>query len=317
MFAARVLGLCSTDARVVDYLNDAQQRLLWEGTWWGCYQKYKVCVTGGCLTWPRHIAAIEAVAVSDSPITVRNEWFEFLETGTGLKDGTHGRIELFDRGTACTFNDLAGTNKRIRVVADVAESATARILLLGYDQNSDWLRTQDAGIWIDGEYVAINVAGTLSANRFTVLSDVIKPITNGVVRLYEYNNDTALVSNTLAYYDPDEETPRYRRSLIPNLPLTNTDGTETVDIMAKLDYYAARNDNDFLVISNRHALSHAVRALRYWELDAAGANEQGAQHWQLALLALDKELRHHLGSGTVAPLRVAEEFAAGAVETIV
>ena len=62
------------------------------------------------------IKAIEQVALDDRPGIVRNEWFEFLETGPGLLDSTDGdSYTLVDRGTAVCFSDIDGTDKKLRV----------------------------------------------------------------------------------------------------------------------------------------------------------------------------------------------------------
>ena len=99
-----VLNLPSTDTRVVQFVNEAVQRLLSKGMWVGTVQKYRACVTAGCLTWPRQFESILAVSVCDQPIPVRSEHFEFVENGYGLRAETDGcPSQLFDRGTACAF----------------------------------------------------------------------------------------------------------------------------------------------------------------------------------------------------------------------
>ena len=46
---AKVLSMSSTDSRVVDYINEAQERLLYKGKWPGTYIRY--AVTQSCLLY--------------------------------------------------------------------------------------------------------------------------------------------------------------------------------------------------------------------------------------------------------------------------
>ena len=79
------LGFDPQDTRLVQIVNEAHQRLMMQGLFWGTYQTYQICVSSeGCLTWPRQVASIEALAVNDQPITLRNNWFEYLQTGFGI-----------------------------------------------------------------------------------------------------------------------------------------------------------------------------------------------------------------------------------------
>ena len=85
---ARLLSMSGTDARVTDYINEAQERLLYKGKWAGTYARYAINSSNGTITWPRELETIESVAVADDPAIVRNEWFEFLESGYGIQDST-------------------------------------------------------------------------------------------------------------------------------------------------------------------------------------------------------------------------------------
>ncbi len=310
------LKLCATDARVTAYVNEAVERLLKRGLWWGCYQKYRVCVSDGCLTWPRHVAAILSVAVDGTPMKTTNEWFEFIENGWGLRDDEFCECKLFDRGTAATFEDIIGVNKHIKVYADVAEDAAAKILLRGNDENGIWIRTLDGATWIDGEYVAIdNVTPQVSTKHFTSVETPIKPVTNGIVRLYEYDPATGN-QRAIAIFEPDEERPSYRRSFIPNLGgCAGCDDEVCVTIMAKMEFYPVVNDNDFVLIGNIPALKHATRAV---QLDEEGDRAGFAEEFGLAIGELEAELSHYLGPNQYQPIAVnSVEFGGGDVKNVI
>jgi len=305
---SRVLNLDPSDARFTAYVNESMQRLITCMRSWGTVMRYQICVTNGCLTWPRIIAAVEAVAICNTPILIRNGWFEFLETGPGLQgDGTGscntcGGLQMFDRGTACTFADIIGVNKKIKVYADVTEATEAKILIQGYDENFNWIRTLVSGEWVDGEYVSISTTPVTSTKFFSSITGIQKPITNGFVRLYEYDTDLT-TQRAIAIYEPDETNPSYRRSLIPGLSRVSGGACETKTVTAevKLDYVPARVDTDWLVIGNLPALKDMCQSILKGERNLA---VESAQWEARALITLGRELHHYNGSGIVQPVRL-------------
>lgn len=298
----KVLGICADDPRVLEYCNEAMERLMARGKWVGTYQKYRICTSDGCLTWPRQILGIEAVSLCNIPMRIRNEWFEFLEFGTGLQTPSDCGLQLFDRGMACAFNDIAGTNKKIKVYADVTEDEDAQILLQGYDENGIWIRTEVDGEWVDGEYVDLAVSpGTLSTKKFSVLTGVQKPVTNGIIRLYEYNVDDT-TQRAIAIYEPDETVPVYRRSLITGLVnsgrccgASEDCDTKTVTVMAKLRFIPVAKDTDYLPIGNLAAIKDMVQSIRKMENNLF---EDAKKYEASAINELERELKEYLGDGT-------------------
>lgn len=319
---AEAANLCSTDSRVAKYVNKAVRRLIPKGKWVGTMQRYKICTKNACITWPRAIETIEAYAICGVPGKVRNGWFEFLENGPGIFRGSDcgcggGCVgnQLVDRGEHPAFDDIEGVNKKIRVYADVAQ-ASGSIILRGYDENGQWIRTLDGGTWIDGEKVTISTTPQLSVKFFSKLVQVIKPTTNGPVRLYEYNNDTAVNTKALAYYEADETLPSYRRSYVPGVAghSSGSDCEEvSLEVAAKLRFVPVVNDNDFILIGNLPAIVEEVRAVRKLENNLFGEAEA---YEQKAVQYLQEELASYIGDGPVVALRVEDRwnFGAGLVE---
>lgn len=326
---AALINVSPNDPRFASVLNLAIKNLLETGEmFYGSHQRIQFCVESGCLVQPRQVAAIEEAALCNHPIPVRNRWYEFLETGIGLQtertgnascnSNSCGAPQMIDRGNVCAFSDIInGTgNKKIKVYADVAEDADAEILLQGYDENNQWIRTQVAGEWIDGEYVSINAAvPQLSTKFFSSLAGVQKPLTNGTVRLYEYDT-TLLTQRAIAIYEPDETRPWYRKYFIPGLEGNGCCGcagddadTKQVTVMAKLAYVPVRNDLDWLLISNFSALESEVQSIMKRRNNLA----QEAVTWRaLAVQTLRDELRHYLGRGAINPMRMQPRRLAGA-----
>ena len=319
------LGVCSTSQKFIDLLNEAERRLMQRGTWWGCVQDYHICTTAnGCLTWPRQVASIEAISVNDSPIKIRNGWFEYLESGYGAQSTCNScEVQLLERGTAVTFEDITSVSDTFLQVYSVeVEDASARMLVQGYDENGNWITTIDNGIPVDGEYIAISQALTKSVNKFSAVTGVQKPVTAGEV----YLQQTSVLAGdqVIGYYERDETNPEYRRSMIPglgNLPaMTCGDGTSpltvrrSVRVMVKLDHMDVSRDIDWFVIRNEAAFKLACQAIKF---EDANQHRKAVGAWALAEDTLRKELEHFQGIGNVEPLRIeSEDWGAGSIVNV-
>lgn len=323
-----VLNISPDDERFPAYINEAIQRLVQTGEkFHGLYGEFAFCVDNGCITLPRQIANVEAVAVCGHPLTIRGSWFQFLQSGPGMDPQCAGNSctgsswgcgMSFQQkaGDFCTYRDILGENKKIKVYADVSEDADAVITLFGYDENGQWIRSQVGGEWIDGEQVSIDsTTPQLSTHFFTSLVSVQKPETNGPVRLYEYDT-TLLTQREIAVYDPDETNPAYRRVEIRGLPTsgccgsTDADCTEAkVTVMAKLEFIPVARDEDWLLIGNLPALKDELQAILKSENNLF--EESLAWHAK-ALNGLRAELRHYLGGGIVQPIKLQPRNIGGA-----
>lgn len=293
---ARLLSMSATDTRVPGYINEAQQRLAYKGKWPGTYAKYSITNTSGTITWPRQLETIEAVAVAERPGIIRNEWYEFLESGPGLQDSLDtDRYTLIDRGEAPAFSDINGTDKKLRVYSGVTADSGVKVLLQGYDENGVWIRTQDSSTnkWYDGEEVTLSSTYVETDNLFSSLSAVQKPVTEGNVKVYEYKPADSS-QRVIAEYQPTETRPVYRRSLISGLK-DNDDAVVTV--VGKLRFTPAVNDTDWLYISYEAAIKEMVMSIRKAENNLV---KEAEAYEKRAIDLLQDQLSHHLGDGHVA-----------------
>lgn len=307
--AAKVLNMNSSDPRVLDVVNRACERLLYDaGKSVDTVFRFVTCVRDGCLTWPRDVETIEAWEKCGCVGTVRNHFYEFLGYGPGGMSATSGYGgQLVDRGNAVAFDDVLGTGKKLAIYADGTEAAGAFVLVRYYDGNANKVYTTVSGTVIEGERILIPAAGgyTLSASECMAggLYEIIKPVTKKPIRLYEY--DVALATyRALGYYEPDETLPTYRRSLIPCLAGGSGGGCETkrVTVMAKRRFIPATGDDSVLIISHADAVRLACQAIKKEE-DVGVAEAEPL--WQMAIRCLDRQLRHWQGDGVAAPINFA------------
>ena len=316
---ARVLSMNSTDSRVSEYCSRAQERLLHKAKWVGTYGRFRVCVQDSCLTWPREIETIEAAALCDEPVDIRNDWYEFLTAGPGILTESCGpRLTLVDRGDAVAFDDVKGLNKKLRVYCDTTEAGGLQILLRYYNASGQKVYTTVNSVSVEGEYVNLPAGGAYQlASDFVMpggFYGCIKPATLRTVRIYEY--DTVLTTQRpLAYYEPDETNPVYRRSLIPGISsgccggTSGSCGDSTVDIVGKFRTRDVAKDSDALIIQSREALRLMVQAIRKEEDNLF---EDAAKYEARAEVVLNEQLRHWMGDGKVQPIRIVDSEVGGA-----
>lgn len=329
------LNFCSTDDRARDYVNRACERLMNEGQWVGTVARYRVCVTNGCIVWPRQLDAILSFAVCNTPMPIHSPWHEFLGNGTYLQDDCNGcgASALIDRDEVASFDNVIGSNKRLAVYCDVAEDPATYITLQYYNTSAQFVRTAPSGSWIDGERVSFNTAGAYSYTLSNVMANgfvrAIKPVTNGTVRLYEHDT-VADTYRPLAYYEPDETIPVYRRSFIPGLNISTTEDCtkRSVTVMAKKRFIPVINDDDFLAISHAEAIRMAVQSIWKSENNQAaeasiymngGIDPLTRNRIEGAIPLLNAQLRAYRGSGAVIPIKMvnASTFGAGGIPTLI
>lgn len=310
------LGLCPTDTRLAQYVNEAQQRILPEGKWWGTTPRFNICATNGCITLPPQIATIERVNICGMPVPIRDFWWEFLDNGPGSASGSCttgnttpsqfcGMADAIMRGTYPSFQDITGTGKKLKFVCDLLSDVGKTVRALGYDTNGNWIRTLQSGVYADGEIIAFaQSAGTVSTNTFSIVTDLqFVEDRDGQVWMYDYEpvGDTQVLIGKYEYF---EKRPAYARYYFPQIlaRLDSTTGACTstkVEIVGKLEFIPVKNDEDYLIIANIPALKEMCKAI------VDGENEPDSLK-RVAILAtglaaakaiLDAELSHYYGDG--------------------
>lgn len=301
------LNLVPPDPRIAQYVNDATEALLIRGHWKGTSDKATIQVTSQLITIPPHFETADQFALCNQPIPLRGQWFEFSPGGWGvINDPTPSRTSplLFSRNAlrrnnACTFQDItAGAPTQLTVWCDVAADAGATILLCGFDNASptpNWIRTQQNGVWADGEVVTLaQGSGTTTANTFSRLTGIQKPVTSGQLWIKQASDSTLI--GHLEYW---ETNPSYARYLIPTLPNTTTQ----VDIMGKLAFRPVVNPTDWLIIGNMNALTFAALAKKMALVATGEALGKAASLMAGAVSELNNELQHSTGDGEQVTVR--------------
>jgi hypothetical protein len=293
-----VLGLCPDDPKFRHILNEAQERLITTGSWWGTFGRYRCLANNGILVWPRQIAGIFAAAVSSVPIKTRDIFFEFSELGYGIEGPMTCGLVLKDAGNLPVFQPISGNTSQVKVYCDLVADVNTPVLLLGHDANGNWIRTVQNGAYADGEVVLASTTGTLSVNIFEDVTGVQLQQRNGPVRLYSYDTVTA-VQIAIGVYDYDETNPWYRVSRIEGLnsPAVASNPV-TIDVACKFEFIPAIKDTDYLLIGCLPALKDMCSAIVAAEDEPTqAAKAQSIQAGMaMAQAALEQELRHYNGA---------------------
>lgn len=329
-----ITNYCSTDSRLKMKLNEAVQRLRPKGLWVGTVADYRICTSNACLTWPRQIETIEAAWMCEHPLTLRNGWFESLPNSFGrVKADTGIGSQLIDRGDGFVqHTDITG-HRKIALFSSNPSDAGKAILLQGRDSGANWVQT--VGGTVNGESLTLVNGYKVSTTLWDPpgLVGVQKAATLSPVRVYAVTSAcpsgavaaiAAFDPIAIAYWEPDETLPNYRRSLVPTLQNAgacassscNEDPSCTqtqVTVKAKIQFIRAVNSTDYLQIGNLPALKEEVQAILKAE---RGLINEAEAHEARAVRLLDEELSSYEGHGVVQPFRVedTELFGAGAIE---
>jgi len=323
------LNLRGTDPRFVQYVNEATERLLSMGHWHGTVQRFRMVPVAGVLTFPPQIATIEAVAINGEVGSVRDYWYEFMGDGLGIQNPgcSSGLPQAIARGNYPTFGEISPPGKKVRMVCERAEDAGKPILVMGRDDQGNWIRTQVAGAWQDGEYIPLAEdfgpsSGANSVNNFAAISDVVLPAGRvGQCWMYEYTDSTYQVM--IGQYQYWETNPSYTRYFFPSIG--NNATNVTVEVMAKLAFIPVAVDSDYLILGNLAALKLGCLAVKAEEdgrySDASllwyGGTRKDGVKLIGAVNILNEELDHYLGSGREMSMNIRGEAFDTPIETLV
>lgn len=275
------LGVCPGDSRLKQWFNEAEDRMLSQGRWWGSVRRTQFCVQSGCIVFPREIATIEQIALCGNPIRITNNWYNFSRLLTRVEScdscegssGACGHLHAEDHNTVASYATTIGTDKKIRTYLTNVGDVGKTIIYQGRDSNGIWVRTLIDGVMSDGEEVTLvnPFVDTVTVWGSGAPVAVIKEATVGRLLVYSVVGST---ERALAGYQPSETHPMYRSMLIPgfcNVHCCNctedADGNEnrTITAIASLQHVPIETDNDWLIFQNLSAYKEAMIAVVAWE----------------------------------------------------
>ena len=288
-------------------VNAAQQQLLYakeagDESWWGTWAEMLFTVTrdNPYITTPRGVARIEFATLCNWPITVQNQFYEYLQFGNGrlpkMCGFCPGTPRVYSRNNVVTFTDLSDTPQKLAAYLTNTEDVGKRVFFQGTDDNDSVIYTRDAFEMGKGVFVSLETPFVITEQSFNSITGIQKDVTSGEVQIFQVDPDTG-DQVLLLTMEPGETTAFYRRYLMDPIPTSCCPGQDTVNVRAicKLELMPVASNTDYLLIQNIEAIAEEAASIRYAGMDTLSAKQMAGVHHQRAIGLLNGELTHYLG----------------------
>jgi len=259
---AAINGFKTTDARLLERVNDAVEDLMESEDTPFVIDFYSFTVTNGNFSLPSSIDRIVNLAINGNPRHYRSPWYEYIDNALGpINDTSFDRI-LLERNEAPTYDPVPSTGGpfvlKVEALEDetVGGTITPVIHIRGLDDNGVPVLSNGS------EGIDITLPGgsspwtVVTSQRFSKVTAFIKPQTRNRINLYA-QTDPGAVDTQIGLYEPKDTTASLRQYFIPGLSTTES---TTIDIRGKRRFIPITDDNDELPIPNYHAIKYMLIA---------------------------------------------------------
>lgn len=317
------IGLCQSDSvAVFNALNAVQQRLLYckeagEESWYGTWAEIAFTLSrdNPFVTLERDVARLEYVDICDRPVTVNNQFREYLRFGNGRfpKRFRQGNChcftpEVYSRNNVPTWVDIPAIPTFIQAFAsNSADLNSARVLIQGTDNNGNVIISQDGLDQVTGIFETLQSPFVQWPTQFNSISGIQKDVTVGPVSIFAVSPVDG-TSTLLVTMQPQETTAWYRRYYFNSLPCNCCSVTcpnpcspnipacsVAVTAIAKLEFIPVTTDTDYCLIQNLQALVEEGMSWRYSKMDSVQSKQLEAVKHKNAVRLLNGEITHYLG----------------------
>jgi len=306
-----VSGVCVDKPGFLQQLNEATERLMTYGSFWGTTVKGKCCVNNGCISWPRQIGTLLATNIGGQNRPIANKWYEFMPLTAGDCVGSrrwNSNVTVVDDGVSPVFSNVpCGTPMYIRVYTRLNVDIGKTLTIYGIDEFGQPMMSRDQlGNWYEGENVTTVSGYIQTTKKFREVTRISKPLTTGMLDVYAYNLDSDLLYD-MAHYEPSETEPRYRHTSVRGGNglgcCRSSDGTraQQVVFLAKLKFIPVVLDSDIVQIDNITALKFMIQSLRSAE---NGDDDAAVKKEAMAIHELNRQLGEKLPLNQI-PVEVA------------
>jgi len=315
------VGLCTSDqVGVFNFLNSSQRRLIYckeagDESWWGTWAEIAFTMSRDrpFLTLDRNVARLELVNLCDRPITVNNQFQEYLRFGNGRFPKIFRQAhcgcwvpEAYSRNNVPTFVDMV-PGSFLQAFPTNSADVGRRVLMQGVDSNGTTVISQDGFNRVQGLFATLQspfVQWPIQWNRITGIQ---KDATAGPVNIYSMDPNTG-AQVLLVTMQPTETTAWYRRYFFNSLPFNCCTfdcpnpcsplvpaQSVVMTAIAKLEFIPVVTDTDYCLIQNLEALKEESMSYRYSKMDSPQSKQLEAIKHKNAVRLLNGELAHYLG----------------------
>jgi hypothetical protein len=286
---SRVLQIASAPPgsnEFLSLLNAGIRQLMNRGNWFGTVQPMEGCVVDGCIAWPRYVATPLAINVCGRPTEMQNRWYRFLPWDPGhvanacnyFAHGRGGSLTAEMDGSTPVFNPIAcNAGMYLQFYIDNILDAGATITIFGLDANGQIIRTQHAdGVWQEGVELTLAVPYVQTPMLVRKVTRVLKDVTNGMVRGYQWDGSSLSGSSPLlldlCVYSPAETSPDYMHSRLHGFrPHQAGCAFTRVTALVKLGFVPVVNGDDLVLIENEDAIRDMIMAIKAKEAEDVAA----------------------------------------------
>jgi len=307
-------GRCVDDPAVLTALNESVEMLLKEGDWKGTTQVLKICAYNGFAHIPRGVEAILKVDIGGKPADVWHKAWEFVEPGVGdidhIRPGAYD-MGLLEAGEYATFWPFLVQG--MQVVAFSTHEADTALTMDVYGMKDPYREQVREGAgpsgegealkimrWTDGVQGEVNhptLTASLSVNKFSNITSVLKPVTAGYITLAGWDPETNNMQY-LAKYHPNELDPTFRWYRIPGA-VSQT--AVEVKMLVKRGFTQLLFDDEVVLIENKLAIEMGVKSI---EEKKRGNFQLGLGYQADAVRLLSQEKRNHTREQKVLDVRM-------------
>jgi hypothetical protein len=271
-------------------INEICERFFVSGRWKGMIVEVDLDASQGYVTLPRRCEAVLGITVAKAPRTPFGRWYSFVPGGPGQLDSStySGPDLVLDAGDSHpVFRDPPYESFRLRVkVPNTSDRDTGNyVVFKGSDADGNYVFGPDGG---EGTQLSLSAAENTTAQYFSALTGVLKPLTNGYLTLWAV--DASGAETQIGEYEPGETNIGYRRYRIER---PNGSETPTVRALCKRRYVPVQSEHDEVIPGNMGALKLGLISLKYEDTNDL---ERATEYFNKALTLLNAELREARGS---------------------
>lgn len=275
-----ILGI-EDRSSIIDYIQRAIELATWKAQWNPYIGTMDICSDAcGVVTLPSEVGVILATNVGGFPAQFRNSWFEYHINGPGTERmpgqpwgggaGPDTGYVWDDRGTSPVFQDLNNWSYLAAFVENPADGLGDKFITVYGD-------TMDPGY--NDRFVTIQIpllngyaATDANATQLKRITRVVKPVTQGYVKLIAFPGQQQAQGRTLGWYAPSETDPQYRRIRV-------NAACKWVRVKYRRSELKMVNDTDIVPFPSKQAMLLLLKSIRLFEtnnIDIAQAYENKA-----------------------------------------
>ena len=267
-----ISGVSPSSTQFIDYLNEAQRRLMKRGNFDGMEQTMNLLFQGCVVAWPREVGTVLGVRKGHGSFQIQNQWYSFTGNWSGHHSNYHGDVTFEDLDAAPVHNTIynlpAGMLIRYYVVNN--EDVGKKITLFGHRAGYQPLQESNSlGTKIDGLTLTAARPFVSTSVYVTDISSITREATTGMAYLYQYDPATNTLLD-LAVFQPGDTNPSFRRSIVRNHSMRFcTPGEDvtvpkwnSIEALVKLQFIPVAKDRDFLLVDDFDALKFMIQAIK-------------------------------------------------------